>query len=182
MKRRPAHSAGLTDEDRQIVERALTGPVPTARARERLEMVKGAALGWSVAEIMIWSGRCEKTVRSWIAVYQAEGVAGLADGARPGRPVHANRAYLDALATAVDTNPRSLEQGFDVWTSGRLSAYLAATTGVRIAPGWLRVLLHRERFANGRPKHSVTHLQDEAEVETCKERLREVGGKGGGKS
>lgn len=52
----------------------------------------------------------------------------------------------------------------DVWTSPRLSAYLEAQTGIRIAPGWLRVLLHRQRFVCSWPKHTLKHLQDPAEV------------------
>jgi hypothetical protein len=68
---------------------------------------------------------------------------------------------------------------FDVWTSGRLSAYLAERTGVRLTPGWLRVLLARRRFACGRPKHTLTHLQDPDEVAACAAELAEVGEKGG---
>jgi hypothetical protein len=71
---------------------------------------------------------------------------------------------------------------FDVWTSRRLSAYLAETTGVRIAPGWLRVLLHQQHFACGRPKHTLGHLQDPDEVAACEDALRVAGGKGGGPS
>jgi hypothetical protein len=88
-------------------------------------------------------------------------------------------AYLTALAAAVEAEPRTLGQAFDVWTSARLSAYLTDTTGTRIAPGWLRVLLHRQGFANGRPKHSVAHLQDPVEVAACVERLREVDARSG---
>jgi transposase len=179
MQRRPAYFADLTDEDRGLVERALTAPALPARVRERLEMVKGAALGWDIDALVAWSGRSENVVRHWIGVYQTGGVAALADAPRSGRPAKADDAYLAALTAAVETDPRSLGQHFDVWTSGRLSAYLAETTGTRIAPGWLRVLLHREGFANGRPKHTVAHLQDPAEVAACEERLREVGEKGG---
>jgi hypothetical protein len=68
---------------------------------------------------------------------------------------------------------------FDVWTSGRLSAYLAETTGVRIAPGWLRALLARRGFARGRPKHSLRHLRDREEVTLCEAELALVGEKGG---
>ena len=81
----------------------------------------------------------------------------------------------------MQTDPRALGQAFDVWTSARLSAYLAATTGIHISPGWLRVVLHCQRFARGRPKHSVAHLQDPIEVAACIERLRVVGEKGGGR-
>ena len=161
------------------VERALTDRAQPARVRERLEMVKGAALGWDIAALVAWSGRSETVVRHWIGVYQTGGVSALADAPRSGRPAKADEAYLAALSGAVETDPRSLTLGVDVWTSGRLRAYLAETTGTRIAPGWLRVLLHREGFANGRPKHSVAHLQDPVEVAACAERLREVGEKGG---
>ena len=86
--------------------------------------------------------------------------------------------YLAALAAAVETAPRTLGLPFDVWTSGRLSAYLTQQTGTRIAPGWLRVLLHRQRFACGRPKHPLEHLQDAEEVAACQEALRLAGEKG----
>ncbi len=152
----------------------------TPRVRERLEMVKGAALGWEVAAIADWCGRAEVTVQRWVGAFVSGGVAALADAPRSGRPVRADASYLTALETAVDTDPRILGQAFGVWTSARLSTYLAETTGTRIAPGWLRVLLHRQRFASGRPKHSVAHLQDPAEVAACVERLRVVGEKGGG--
>ena len=69
-----------------------------------------------------------------------------------------------------------------MWTSARLSAYLADRTGVRMAPGWLRVLLARRGFVCGRPKHTLKHLQDAAEVAACRAELAAAGGKGGGRA
>jgi transposase len=170
----------LTPEDQAAVATALHRSNLSPRQRERLEMVKGAALGWDLAVIAPWAGRQEATVRRWIAAFQAGGIEALGDAPRSGRPCQADAAYLAALETAVTTTPRDLGLPFDVWTSGRLSAYLAETRGVRIAPGWLRVLLHQHGFAHGRPKHSVAHLQDPDEVAACQEQLRVVGEKGGG--
>lgn len=169
-------------EQRAAVEGLLGDRELALRVRERLEMVKGAALGWEVAAIAAWSGRTAATVRRWLAAFGEGGVAALADAPRGGRPRRADDAYLAALEAAVEADPRGLGQGFDVWTSARLSAYLAETTGTRVAPGWLRVLLHRRRFAHGRPKHSVAHLQDPVEVAACQERLRAAGEKGEGAS
>jgi transposase len=163
---------------RAAVEARLRERDLPPRERERLEMVKGAALGWDPAAIAAWCGRSEATVRRWLAAFRAGGLDALADAPRAGRPRRADDAYLTALEAAVEADPRALGQGFDVWTSTRLSAYLAEATGTRIAPGWLRVLLHRLRFAHGRPKHSVAHLQDPEEVAACEARLRAVGGKG----
>jgi transposase len=149
------------------------------RQRERLEMVKAAWLGADVASIARWSGRTPRTVRRWLAAFREGGVAALADAPIPGRPPKADATYLAALAAAVTTPPRSLGLPFDVWSSRRLSVYLAETTGVVIAPGWLRVLLQRERFACGRPKHTLAHLQNPEEVAACEAALRAAGEKGG---
>jgi len=173
-------TGAISPAQRATVEALLRERDLAPRERERLEMVKGAALGWDVTAIAVWCGRTEATVRRWLAAFRDGGVTALTDAPRAGRPRQADTAYLTALETAVETAPRGLGQGFDVWTSARLSAYLAETTGTRIAPGWLRVLLHRQRFASGRPKHSVAHLQDPDEVAACEERLRVVGEKGGG--
>src|SRR5436305_197600 len=92
------------------------------------------------------------------------------------------RVEVEALEAAVETPPPSLGLPFDVWTSARLSAYLAGTTAVRIAPGWLRALLARRDFVCGRPKHTLKHLQDPEEVAACKAALAGAGGKGGGRT
>jgi transposase len=168
----------VTAAQRTEVETALRQRELAPRVRERLEMVKAAALGQDLDAIARWTDRTPETVRRWLAAYEAGGIAALADAPRQGRPPKADVAYLAALETAVDTAPRALGLPFDVWTSGRLSAYLAQQTGVRIAPGWLRVLLHQQRFACGRPKHALAHLQDPAEVAACQEALRLAGGKG----
>lgn len=178
----PEASIAVTAEERAAVEAALRRRDLTPRRRERLEMVKAAALGQELEGIARWSGRTPETVRHWLGRFRGGGIAALADAPRRGRPPKADAAYLAALAAAVESAPRALGLPFDVWTSGRLSAHLTAQTGTHIAPGWLRVLLHRERFACGRPKHTLVHLQDPQEVAACQDALRVAGGKGGGPS
>jgi transposase len=168
----------VSDKQRDQVVAELQRRDLSPRTRERLEMVKAAALGHGLGEIVRWSGRSPRTVRCWLDRFVAVGVAGLADAPRAGRPVRADAAYLAALERAVETPPRELGFAFDVWTSPRLSAYLAETTGVRIAPGWLRVLLGRRDFVSGRPKHTLKHLQDAAEVAACETELAAAGGEG----
>jgi transposase len=170
----------IAPAQRAVVEALLRQRDLPPRQRERMEMVKAAWLGAAVAAIAQWSGRTVRTVRRWLAAFREGGVTALAGAPIPGRPPKADAAYLAALEQAVQTPPRSLGLPFDVWSSRRLSAYLLAQTGVRIAPGWLRVLLHRRRFACGRPKHTLDHLQDPAEVAACEARLQAAGEKGGG--
>jgi transposase len=149
------------------------------RLRERLEMVKAVGLGQTVPQIAQWSGRTERTVRYWLRRYAQGGVAALADAPRAGRPAAADAAYRRAAEVALETPPRTLGLPFDVWTSARLSAYLADTTEVRIAPGWLRALLGRWDYVCGRPKHTLKHLQDAEAVAACKEELAAAACKSG---
>ena len=172
----------VTAEQQAAVEALLRRADLAPRVRERLEMVKGLALGQDVEQIAAWSGRSVRRVRHWLGRFQGGGAAALADARRAGRPVKADAAYLQALEAAVETPPPRLGLPFDVWTSERLSAYLARTTRVRIAPGWLRALLARRDFVCGRPKHTLTHLQDADEVAACRAALAEAGGRGGGRA
>jgi transposase len=149
------------------------------RLRERLEMVKAVALGQAVPQVAQWSGRTKRTVRHWLRRYAQGGVAALAAAPRAGRPGAADAAYRRAAEGALGTPPRTLGLPFDVWTSARLSAYLAETTGVRIAPGWLRALLGRWDYVCGRPKHTLKHLQDPEAVAASVEELAAAACKSG---
>jgi transposase len=175
----PAWLGKITAEHRAEAERLLRRRDLTPRLRERLEMVKAAALGRGEGEIAAWSGRTARTVSFWLGRFLAGGVAALADAPRPGRPARADAAYLAEMESAVETPPPELGLPFDVWTSARLAAYLAERTEVRLSPGWLRARLARRDFACGRPKHTLKHLQDASEVAACEAGLAAAGEKGG---
>jgi transposase len=147
----------ITPEQRTTVEALLHQPTLPPRLRERLEMVKAASPGWEWEAIAAWSGRSERTIRHWLSRFVAGGVAALADAPRAGRPPHADTSYHALLEACAERNPRALGLPVDAWTSARLSTYLAETTGIRIAPSWLRTLLTKHRFRCGRPKHTLAH-------------------------
>ena len=70
----------MARESRETVEAALRRRDLAPRVRERLEMVKGVALGQSVTDVARWSGRTERTVERWLTAYVDGGAAALADG------------------------------------------------------------------------------------------------------
>src|SRR5262249_55511605 len=156
--------SSLSPQQRAEVEQQLRRTDLTRRVRERLEMVKAAALGDDVARIARWSGRSVETVEHGLARVAAGAVAALADAPRAGRPVQADAAYLAALEQALDPPPHALGRAFAVWTSQRLSAYREQQTGVHLSPGWLRAVLAARGWVCGRPKHPLTHLQQPAAV------------------
>jgi transposase len=129
--------------------------------------------------VAAWVGRSSPTVRFWLRRYRCGGLAALADAPRSGRPPRADAVYLAAMEKAVECSPRAVGLAVDVWTSHRLSSYLAATTGVRLSAGRLRWHLRRRGFACGRARHTLTHLQDadsRAFADGILDGLRRLGG------
>ncbi len=169
-----------TDEQRRSVEAWLRRRALPPRPRERLAMGKAVSLGQEVGAIAPWRGRRARTVRHWLQRFTDGGPAALLDAPRSGRPVRAAAAYLQALKAARATTPAALGRPYAVGTSGRLSAYLAQRTGVRIAPSWLRTLLKRHDYVQGRPKHTLKHLQDPVATAASADELAAVEKKGGG--
>ena len=170
----------ITATQREEVEQQLQRTDLTRRRRERLEMVKAAALGDDVERIARWSGRSVGRVEHWLRRFATGGVAALADAPRSGRPLQADAAYVAALEQALETPPPALGLPFDVWTSQRLAAYLQQQTGVALSPGWLRALLAQQGWVCGRPKHTLKHLQTLAEVAASRTALAALGEKGAG--
>lgn len=166
------------DESEPLLRRQDLKP----RVRERLEMVKAAALGQGLAQIARWTGRSQRTVARWLGRFVCGGSSALADAGRPGRPPRADAAYHAALERAMAMSPRALGLPYDGWTSARLSAYLEQQTGVRLAASWMRTLLKQHNFVRGRPKHTLKHRQDPAEVAACEAALAAGGKNGGGRA
>ena len=168
----------LGEEQRRELERRLRQPDLPPRERERLEMVKAAALGQDLGAIGAWSGRTERTVRRWLRQYVSQGLDALADAPRSGRPTRATPAALHALEAAVETPPATLGLAFDVWTSARLAAYLEQQTGMCLSAAWVRALLNQRGWVCGRPKHTLKHLQNSTAVAASRAELAAVGEKG----
>src|SRR5262249_32684730 len=170
----------VTPKQRADVEQQLRRTDLTRRVRERLEMVKAAALGDAVERIARWSGRSVATVERWLTRFAEGGVGALADAPRAGRPVQADATYLGAMEAALETAPQQLGLAFDVWTSERLSAYLGQQTGVHIAPGGLRALLAARGWGCGRPNHPANHRQRPGAVAAPRAAREAVGETGAG--
>ena len=117
-----AKRIGVTVEDRHELERIVRSRTAERRMVERARIVLAAAEGRSAARIASEVGCSEPTVKKWRRRYELDGLAGLADAPRTGRPlVHGpqTRARLIALAC---TRPGGNESGLrrERWTHREL--------------------------------------------------------------
>jgi transposase len=119
----PAKRIEVVVEDRRELERIVRSRTAERRIVERARIVLAAAEGRSAARIASEVGCSEPTVKKWRRRFEADGLAGLTDLPRPGRPlVHGaeTRAKLIALAC---TRPAETPEGLrrDRWTHRELA-------------------------------------------------------------
>jgi len=127
------------------------------RLRTRAQMVLlSVEQGLKVRQIAAIVRESTATVLRWLKRYQAEGLNGLHDAPRPGRPSEVTETYRALLLAAVRRRPRSMGLPFSLWTLQRLVDYLAENTGLRVSDETVRRVLKRAGMVLSRPQHQIS--------------------------
>ena len=129
------------------------------RVSERMHFVMMAASGMAAPQIGVAMGYDTDSVRTWLNRYVANGVAGLQDQARSGRPC--KQRYLDSMVEAQISQPPDVN-GYvqSVWTVGLMVLHLATRFMTVVSGSTVRRALHRIRFTWKRPKLAPARRSD----------------------
>jgi transposase len=150
--RAAACRTGDSDQARRLLALALVmeGSTRTAAARS--------------------AGMDRQTLRDWVIRYNAEGVEGLRDRPRPGRPGQLSEEQLAELARLVEAGPDIDVHGLVRWRCVDLQEQIKQRFEVEISERHVGRLLKRLRFTrlSVRPRHPEA---DEAAQETFKKTL-----------
>src|SRR2546423_4226428 len=125
---------GETDEDRGVLERLARARTAPARDVQRARIVLLAADGWSNRAIGAEVGLHYNQVAVWRDRYRDEGLAGLVDTERPGRPpVYDADDVILLVKTATETPPRPAAR----WTMEALARRLnEAGVAISVSQVW----------------------------------------------
>jgi transposase len=134
----------LTSEEQKMIERLANSRTAEARLVERAQMIWQASQGFSVPAIARELGLHPQTVRDWLKRFNTNGVEGLHDLPRGGRPAtYSPEQVAEVIATAL-TDPKTLGQPFASWTLDRLETYLNEEKGIPIKRSRIDDLLIEE--------------------------------------
>jgi transposase len=122
----------LTVEEHSAIHQLAHSRTAPARLVERARMVWHAAHGERVPAIAQRLALDARTVRMWLTRFQAEGLAGLQDRARSGRPFTYSPETVGEVLTTAATPPKQLGLPFASWTLDRLQAFLNEEKGIPI--------------------------------------------------
>ena len=116
-----------------------------SRYDHRLHGILLVARGLSAREAAACLGNAARTVELWVHRFQKQGLAGLHEGQRPGRPSRLNEEQLASAQAAVRFNPAEVGLSADIWNAITLSAYLHSL-GIDLKPRQCRNLLRKWGF------------------------------------
>lgn len=163
----------LTTEQLQNVETAIKSH-PDLRVRQRAQMIRLLHLGYKPQEVGELLSVTGALVYYWHARWRESSLDGLSNKPRPGRPRAGGDEYRQKLEQVVETDPKTLDYGFNVWTIERLLAHMEKETGTLVHENTLRNMLKELNFVFRRPKHDLGNLQDEKAKVTAGEILEEL--------
>jgi transposase len=116
---------------------------PNRRAALRMLAIANALEGLSRAEAARLAGMERQALRDAVVRYNAEGLAGLHDRPKPGRPPRLDEGEQAALAARVFTAPDPDRDGVSAWTRADLGRWLAARFAKKLHPSSLSRVLRR---------------------------------------
>ena len=131
------------DEAREIarLRRARAAPV---RLVARAHVIGLAQQGRRLPDVAAELGVSVAMVRRWVSRFNAQGLAGLGDAPRSGRPATYPPEAVGELLAASLTDPRTLGLPFASWTLDRLTAYLTEEKAIPIKRSRIAQILQAE--------------------------------------
>ncbi len=140
----PLELRSLRDDEAKDLRTLAHGRKVEARLRDRAHICWLAHQGRRVAEISATVGVSHRSVRRWIHRFTAEGLAGLTDAPRRGRPPTYTAEEVGTVVATSLTPPDALGLPFGSWTLDRLVTYLQETHSITMRRSRMGELLHAE--------------------------------------
>src|SRR5690242_6780749 len=117
----------LVVEDAETIILALQDEIrrsKEAKYDHRLHGLLLVAQGMSCGEVSRLLGDSRRTVEYWVRRFDEDGLAGLADGERSGRPARLNAKQLFAVEVALRQPPEASRIDANLWDGKLLSAFI----------------------------------------------------------
>lgn len=154
----------LTEEQqKELYQRAQQRNL-APRNRQRLEMVRLSAKGWSVPKIALDLDQHEQTVRYRVKLFLEGGFDALTDKPHTGKQSAVTAEMLAAVRGG-------LTAGHQTWNARQVAVEVNARYGVLRSLDQWRRLLRREKMTYKRTRRSLQHKQNPAQVAAKTEEL-----------
>lgn len=152
----PAMILALQDEIRRSQE---------ARYDHRLHGILLVAHGKSCAEVAQLLGDSPRTVQYWIRRFEAEGLSGLVEDQRSGRPARLSAEQLQEIEAALRSSPTEVGLPVNLWDGKALSEFIQQRFGVNLGVRQCQRLFRQLGFRLRTPRPVIARADPERQAE-----------------
>lgn len=148
----PTIILGLQDEIRRSNE---------SRYDHRLHGVLLVAQGMSCPEVGRLLGDAPRTVQYWVRRFEEEGLAGLVEGERSGRPRQLSERQVEVLNTVLRQSPSSVGLTANLWDGKSLSAFIERRYKVSLGVRQCQRMFRQFGFRLRKPRPVIARADPE---------------------
>ncbi len=135
-----------------------------SRYDHRLHGVLLVAQGMSCPEVGRLLGDSTRTVQYWVRRFEDEGLAGLAESDRPGRPSRLNDEQLDELAAILRLPPSAVGLDVNLWDGKTLARFLEQHWHIRLGVRQCQRLFRQMGFRLRKPRPVIARADPERQA------------------
>lgn len=143
---------GLQDEIRRNAE---------SRYNHRLHGLLLVAQGKSALEVARLFGDAPRTVQYWVRRFEQDGLAGLREGQRPGRPRRLSDRQLQQVNAALRGSPQECGLSGNLWDGKTLRAWIERRFGVALGVRRCQYLFRQLGFRLRKPRPLIAQADPE---------------------
>lgn len=147
---------GLQDEIRRSRD---------SRYDHRLHAVLLVAQGMSCPQVGRWLGDASRTVEYWVHRFEEEGLSGLVDLERPGRPSRLNDEQYRKIGEVLRQSPLDVGLGTNLWDGKTLSKFIESRFGVSLGVRQCQRLFRQLGFRMRKPRPVIARADAEKQEE-----------------
>lgn len=147
---------GLQDEIRRSEE---------SRYDHRLHGVLLVAAGLTCPQVARLLGDAPRTVEYWVNSFEQQGLAGLREGERPGRPKRLSRAGLEQIDAILRKTPREAGLSGTLWDGKTLAVWIEKRYGISLGVRQCQRIFRQLGFRLRKPRPALAQADPERQRE-----------------
>jgi transposase len=128
-----------------------------SRYDHRLHAVLLVAQGMTCRQAAAVLGDAPRTLEYWVRGFERDGLAGLHEGSRPGRPRRLTEEQLKAIGQVLRNPPEDVGLTANLWDGKALCAFLRREFGVDLGVRQCQRLFKSLGFRLRKPRPQIAH-------------------------
>jgi transposase len=128
-----------------------------ARYDHRLHAILMVAQGMSSRQAAQYLGDSPRAVAYWVQRFESEGLAGLADADRSGRPKKLNHDHIDKINIALRKSPLDYGLSVHLWDGKTLSAFIQQQFDIQLGVRQCQRLFRQLGFRLRKPRSKIAN-------------------------